>query len=262
MQKNEYDEMHALEADFWWFAGMRDITSAVLARFVHDRPKRLLDIGCGTGINLLWMGKTVRPNFIVGCDYAAAALEWCKVTIRQAPGSDANSRPVLARGDVRHLPFASDSFDLFTILDVLDQFPPGEQVLQSFRELLRVLRPGGVAFVRSPAYRWLLSSHDYVYETKCRYSSRELRGVMEAAGFEILESTYANTLLFPLALLQRGLRILTGYRQQKTDAQPWPPSLAWLNSLFRSCLGAEARWLRSSRRLPFGLSVICVARKP
>jgi SAM-dependent methyltransferase len=135
-------------------------------------------------------------------------------------------------------------------------------VLQSFRELQRVLRPGGVAFVRSPAYRWLLSSHDHVYETKYRYSAEELRNVMTAAGFHVLETTYANTLLFPLAVIQRVLRILTGYKGQKTDAQPWPPALEWLNGPFRRCLEAEAAWLRSGRRLAFGLSVICVAQKP
>ena len=241
MQRNEYDEMHALEADFWWFAGMREVTGAVLGSHVNGRPKRFLD---------------------VGCDYAAEALGWCRETVRQAPEQGIANPTVLARGDVRRLPFASGTFDLFTILDVLDQFPPGEQVLQSFRELLRVLRPGGIGFVRSPAYRWLLSSHDYVYETKYRYDARELRAVMTAAGFEILETTYANTLLFPLAIAQRGLRILTGYQQQKTDAQPWPPALAWLNSPFRRCLEAEARWLKGGRRLPFGLSLICVARKP
>ncbi len=68
--------------------------------------------------------------------------------------------PHLARGDVRHLPFAAGSFDALTLLDVLDQFPPDGQDLLGFAELHRVLRPGGVAFARVPAYRWLLSSHD------------------------------------------------------------------------------------------------------
>jgi SAM-dependent methyltransferase len=261
MRQKEYDEMHALESDFWWFVGMRDIAEALLKLHGGEHFPRFLDVGCGTGINLLWVARTFRTRAIVGSDYSPAALTWCRRTLNDASVA-VSPVPQLSRGDVRGLPFAHGSFDAVTLFDVLDQFPPDGQALSAIAELYRVLRPGGVACVRVPAYRWLLSSHDYVYESKHRYSAPELARKMSCAGFEILTATYANTTLFPLALLQRGLRILTGYQRQKTDAQPWPKSLQWLNKPFRLCLSMEAAWLSRGRRLPFGLSAMCLGRKP
>lgn len=261
MRQNEYDKMHALEADFWWFAGMREVTGALLRLHGGPQFQCLLDVGCGTGINLMWVARVFGPKSLVGCDVSQAALDWCRRTM-ESMAAPLPVVPQLSKGDVRALPFASDTFDALTILDVLGQLPPDGQDLRAFAELYRVLRPGGVAFVRAPAYRWLLSSHDHVYESKHRYSGPELGRKMSTVGFEVLATTYANTILFPLALLQRGLRILAGYQRHKTDAQPWPKALEWLNSPFRRCLELEAAWLARGHRLPFGLSAICIGRKP
>jgi hypothetical protein len=85
---------------------------------------------------------------------------------------------------------------------------------------------------------------------------------MSAAGFQILATTYANTILFPVAMARRLLLIWAGIASDITDSQPWPYYLEWLNKPFTSCLKLEARWLSGGRRLPFGLSAICIGRKP
>lgn len=261
MRKEDYDLMHLLESDYWWFVGMRRVTSALLQYHLSNPPRNILDVGCGTGINLQWLTQQFKPNRIVGCDFSAVAIGWCKETILQASASSQNTRPVLSRGDVRRLPFADNSFDLTTNSDVLDLFSEGDDLL-AMKEFYRVLRPGGVAFVRAPAYDWLLSSHDTLFETQHRFSVPELRDKMKLAGFEILKTTYANTVLFPLALVQRLLRKFAGMAPQKTDTQPWPKSLEWLNGPFTACMDLEARWLAGGHSLPFGLSAICVGRKP
>lgn len=252
--------MHLLETDFWWFVGMRKVTEAFLLRCVTRAPRDVLDVGCGTGINLLWMSGRFKPGRIVGCDYSPIAVDWCRETI--ARGSPQQHAPIdLSRGDLRRLPFRSESFDLVISLDVLDVFPPGDDAAAA-RELYRVLRPGGLAFVRAPAYQWLLSSHDLLFETRHRFTTSELRQKLTAAGFKKTETTYANTILFPVAMTERVLRKAAGLYQDKTDAQPWPKSLRWLNTVFKSCLLLEARLLALGWRLPFGLSAICVGVKP
>jgi ubiquinone/menaquinone biosynthesis C-methylase UbiE len=258
MREAEYDEMHGLESDHWWFAGMRKVTGSLLRRYAGS-PERVLDVGCGTGINLTWVSRELRPAMIVGCDYSPFAIAWCGETVRAA-GGDVPVR--LSRGDLRALPFQTGSFDLVTILDVIDQFPPGIDHERGFSEMHRVLKPGGILYFRGPAYRWLMSSHDFVYETKHRHSASELRAAMSGAGFEIVCSTYANTILFPLALAQRLMRKYAGIDSDKTDMRPFPPGLAWLNDLFRGCLGAEAAMFSLGWRTPFGLSAICIGRKP
>lgn len=260
MRREDYDIMHALEAEFWWFAGMRKITHALLSRHLVRAPQGVLDVGCGTGINLLWMTQQFKPEAVVGCDYSSVALEWSGMTLHRSASYSARVTPRLTQGDVRSLPFGDASFDLATSLDVLDQFPPTGEDVQCFRELYRVLRPGGVAYVREPAYQWLMCSHDTLFDTKHRYTTTELATKMSAAGFAILATTYANTILFPLAVARRFLRRF-GTESDRTDTHPWPKSLEWLNGPFTACLSSEARLLSLGWRLPFGLSAISVGLK-
>jgi SAM-dependent methyltransferase len=254
--------MHALESDFWWFVGMRRITGALLRRHLSQAPNDVLDMGCGTGINLLWMSREMRPRRVIGCDYSSTALSWCRQSLLSARVSADQVMPRLAQGDVRRLPFESQTFDLLTNLDVLDTFGATGEDLQAIKEFYRVLRPGGIAFVRAPAYQWLISSHDVLFETKHRYTAAELSRKMSDAGFKVVTTGYANTVLFPVALFWRVLRKIIGVAGEKTDAQPWPKSLAWLNGPFKLGLFLEAIWLRQGFRLPFGLSAICVGIRP
>src|SRR5438093_6991948 len=152
MRKEDYDLMHDLEAGYWWFKGMRKVTRALLSRHMKNAPRAILDVGCGTGINLLWMSQEFRPERVVGCDHSEVALGWCADSVQRARSDGFKPTPRLCRGDVRRLPFADRSFDLVTSLDVLDLFPPtGEDVL-GLPQLYRVLLPGGVDFVREPGY--------------------------------------------------------------------------------------------------------------
>jgi SAM-dependent methyltransferase len=261
MRKEDHDLMHMLESNFWWFVGMRQIKGALLSRHLSCAPQDILDVGCGTGINLLWMAQQFRPRRVIGCDYSRNALEWCRETLKAAPSYSQKVTPHLSRGDIRHLPFANNTFDLVINLDVLDTFAGGEDE-QGLAELLRVLRTSGVAFVRAPAYQWLLSSHDILFETKHRYMTSELAAKMSRVGFQIVRTTYANSFLFPVAMAERLLRKLAGWSSDKTDAQPWPRSLEWLNGPFTACLRLEAYCLARGFTLPFGLSAICIGRKP
>jgi SAM-dependent methyltransferase len=260
VQSKDYEIMHALEARFWWFAGMRHITRALLKRHISGSPRAILDVGCGTGINLLWMLQQFPPELIVGCDYSPVALGWCQETLQASGSASARVRPVLCRGDVRKLPFSDRTFDLATSLDVLDLFPPIGDDTRAMAELHRVLRPGGLALVREPAYQWLLCGHDVAFETQHRYSTGELREKMSSAGFQVIQTTYANTLLFPLAAMRRLLRMI-GIANEGTDTKPWPKAFEWLNLPFTRCLAWEARWLARGLGLPCGLSAICIGRR-
>ena len=69
-------------------------------------------------------------------------------------------------------------------------------------------------------------------------------------------------LLFPMAAGQRLMRRFAGIAPDKTDTQPWPPYLKWLNRPFQACLSVEAGMLSMGWTLPFGLSAICIGIKP
>jgi SAM-dependent methyltransferase len=254
MNTEEFRHLHALEKRFWWFAGMREIASALLDPFCpSDGSWTVLDAGCGTGANLIWLRRYAAGGRIVGIDLAADALQFCQTS----------GESLIARASVTSLPFIDSAFDLVTSFDVLVQLPDNAADRQAAREMYRVLRPGGIAFVRVAAYEAMRSSHDEELGTCRRYTLEELTAELKYAGFGILRATYANTLLLPLAMIWRlGLKRI-GLAPRGSDVRPLPSTLRWANGLLETALKGEAHWLRrKGATLPAGLSAICVARKP
>lgn len=254
MQTEDYEYLYQLEEKFWWFAGMREVTAALLDPFLSEQRARvILDAGCGTGGNLAWLRRYVGAGRVVGLDYVNTALRFCQQ----------NSERYLVQASATDLPFAEAAFDLVTSFDVLVQIPGAGADEQAMREMWRVLKPGGIAFVRGAAYEWMKSGHDAALDTQRRYALRELSGKLEHTGFRVLRQTYANSLLFPVAALRRLVLKRLGLADSGSDVKPLPPSRQWLNRLFERALLLEAGYLRRpTAKLPFGLSAICIVQKP
>jgi hypothetical protein len=145
---------------------------------------------------------------------------------------------------------------------VLSQLPDPRADEQAIRELHRVLRPGGLAFIRVAAYEWIRSDHDAALGVHRRYSLGELTAKIEGAGLRVVRATFANSVLLPVAALQRLVLKRVGLGARGSDVRPLPPALRWLNGAFTGALRAEARLLSRPRiRLPAGLSAICLAER-
>ena len=257
MREEDFAHLYALEESFWWFAGMREITAALLDPALPRSPEDrvILDAGCGTGGMLSWLAARYvgGRGQVVGIDVVSGALGYC----------GKRGLTHLAQASVTHLPFADAMFDLVTSFDVLVQLPGERADEQAIREMYRVLRPGGIAFVRAAAYEWMRSGHDEALATQRRYSLEVLTERMERAGFNVRRATYANTLLLPLAALRRLVLKRVGLADSGSDVKPLPPKLQWLNRVLTGALAREARMLKSPQaRLPAGLSAICIAQKP
>jgi SAM-dependent methyltransferase len=254
MQAEDYAYLYDLEEHFWWFVGMREITTILLDPVCPPIQDRLiLDAGCGTGGNLYWLSRYARNGRVVGVDLVSEALRFCRQ----------RAHKYLAQASVIDLPFGESLFDLITSFDVLVQLPGEEADERAMDEMYRVLRPGGIAFVRVAAYEWMRSGHDEALGTQRRYLLDGLIEEMQHTGFHILRTTYANTLLLPLAALRRLVLKRIGVADRGSDVKPLPPTLQWLNRALLELLRSEARLLKHPRsRLPAGLSAICVAQKP
>jgi ubiquinone/menaquinone biosynthesis C-methylase UbiE len=254
MQPEDYAFLYELEENFWWFAGMREITAAVLDPVIcAPAPRMILDAGCGTGGMLSWLDRHAGNGCITGIDLSSIGLGFCRT----------RGHKMLAQASVTDLPFSDSTFDLVTSFDIWEQLPGEGSDEAAAREMFRVLRPGGIAFVRVPAYEWMKSGHDKALATQHRYGLNELVRKMSNAGFKIRRATYANTLLLPLAVIRRLLLQRIGVVKRGSDVKPMPASLGWLNRILLRALRAEARLLsHPERTLPFGLSAICLAEKP
>ncbi|MCI0523889.1 MAG: methyltransferase domain-containing protein [Acidobacteria bacterium] len=253
MQTEDYEYLYRLEEDYWWFPGMREITAALLDPLLPPRDRVILDAGCGTGGNLEWLARYAGAGQIVGIDLISTALGFCR----------RRNHECLAQASATDLPFAGESFDLITSFDVLVQIPGRSADDRAMREMFRVLKPGGFAFVRVAAYEWMMSGHDRALGAERRYGLDELREKLKRAGFEVLRETHANTLLFPVAAIRRLLLKRLGLADAGSDVKPFPPHFEWINRVFLKALLWEAKTLRDPNvKLPMGLSAICVARKP
>ncbi|MBI2976163.1 MAG: class I SAM-dependent methyltransferase [Chloroflexi bacterium] len=245
MDASEYDNIARLEARHWWYRGMAAISLILLAEGVSRTAPglQLLDAGCGAGGMLTRLASFGKP---VGIDFHPLAL---------AHAARATNSP-LARASVQGLPFAPRSFDVVTSFDVLYHRAVTDDDA-ALREFARVLRPGGWLLVRVPALEQLRGAHDTVVHTRHRYSARELRSKLQAAGFLPRRVTYANTLLALPVLLRRTLQTITG-AHETTDVELPPPAL---NRLLEFVLTLEAQWL-ARFDLPVGVSLFALARRP
>lgn len=244
MKKPEYNATYQLEENHWWFVGMRRITANLLAR---QRPKlphkaQVLDAGCGTGGSFPFLS---GYGTVTGVDISRYALHLSLTR---------GKWPVL-QGSVDKLPFADESFDMLTCFDVLSQVPPGADD-EALREFSRVLKKDGLFVVRVPAYQWLRSRHDRILGTEQRYNLAEMKRKIAESGFHVETATHVNAILFPLVALWRLIQKLP-LGAARTDLVEVP---GWLNSIFLTILNMEA-WLVKRFELPFGLSIMAVARK-
>lgn len=252
MKAEDYTDLYDLEDRFWWFVGMRAITAALLDPYCRGRVfERILDSGCGTGGMLSWLARYNEGGRLFGLDVAQEAVRFCQKRGYQT----------IVQASAIELPFPDAAFDLVTSFDVLVQLPGESSDVTALREIHRVLRPGGVAFVRVPAYRWMMSGHDKALGTQRRYTRPELARKLTDSGFRVIRATYANAFLLPLVIVRRLVFKRVGLADRGSDVKPLPKSLAWLNRVFAEVLRFEASVLQRRVNLPAGLSLICVVLK-
>lgn len=246
MNVREYRIMYNLENIFWWHVGMRKICFALLEKFYNKNLDKLkiLDAGCGTGIML---GHFADYGLPVGIDISKDALYFTHLR---------GYRRILC-ASVTDLPFANNSFDFISVLDVIYHLQVKDDS-RALKEFHRVLKKESRIILRVPAYNFLKSKHDEAIHTRHRYTRDELKIKMEEAGFKVEKITYINTVLFPLmAMIRIMRRIVKSRNPPNSDVKPLS---RLFNRLFIIILTIEAKLLKNID-FPFGLSIICIARK-
>ncbi len=243
MDEAKYDLFFAYEERTWWFTARRDILARLLARFGPPPPARLLDVGCGTGMLAIHFARAGYR--VVGLDASPKALDYVR---QRDPAIE-----TVAGEFPGAVPAGLGPFQVVCLLDALEHMDDDARGLALARDLLT---SGGTLVVTVPALPGMWSAHDDVNLHRRRYVLAELESKVRAAGFGIRQLSYFNTLLLPLAWIMRKVRRnATGLE----DHEP-PPRL--LNALLRRIFLLERPLLAAGLRLPIGLSLVCIARKP
>ena len=247
MNPREYAALFEVEDRHWWFMGVRREIAQELARAAPEGGfRRWLDAGSGTGGLLANLEVPGKPRGI-GLDFASEGVLFA----RQRPGV----RVVL--GSVETLPFADESFDLVTSIDVL--YHRNVDEARALSEAFRTLASGGVLIVQVPAFDSLRGEHDAAVWTNRRYRLGEIARLLQSAGFVVRRRYYRNSILFPAAALRRLLRgVSRQVGEARSDVVPVSRAAGFLFSCvlrFEEALHSAGAWF------PFGLSVFCVAQK-
>ncbi len=240
MEQHTYGIMNNVEDSHWWFVGRRAILESFLTAIRNPQSAiRILDVGCGTGANLEMLKQFGEAE---GVDVSVEALEFCKLKGLK-----------VHKGLAESLPFANESFDLVTALDVVEHL---DDDIAGLKEMNRVMKSDGKTLIFVPAFMWLWGVQDDISNHRIRYTRQQIIERLNAAGFEIERATYANITFFVPILLGRLLMKITGIKPESENNV----NISALNGIFGKIFSAEKYWLNKAN-FPFGVSIVIVAKK-
>lgn len=238
-----------MEKKHFWHTGRKEIIWQILNFFTKEKVNNLemLEIGCGNG-NILHYLKTKGVN-IEGADTSLPALNFCKkradVPLYQIDGKK------------QTLPFLSERYDIVGLFDVLEHIEKDQLFLN---EVFRICKTGGKIIITVPASKYLWSYFDIISGHERRYSANDLSVKLEKAGFKTEKISYYMFFLFPLVLMRKFRSLMIGDKNEKFNSLAEIKTFPVINGIFLLILKLEKKLLLKFN-LPFGSSIICVAKK-
>jgi SAM-dependent methyltransferase len=207
------------------------------------RDIRIFDVGCGAGEMLDILTAYGRVGAI---DMSDKAVSYCRDRLGDAVDVNVGRIP-------DDLPPAG-SMDLITAFDVIEHIDDDVGALKAIHN---ALRPGGLFVCTVPAFQFLWSHHDEVNHHKRRYRAPLLRERLENAGYRIDHLSYFNTWLFPVAAAARLAQRVRPSADDSGSDLSMPPGP--VNEILTRLFASERHVVRR-HRLPFGVSLVAVAR--
>ena len=139
-------------------------------------PREILDVATGTGDLAMLLARRIKESKVTGLDLSEGMIAVGRKKVGEA---GLEERISLQCGDCLNMPFEENSFDAVTVAYGVRNF---ENLFQGYREMLRVLRPGGTINVielstpTSPIVKPLYKFYTrYIIPTVGRMVSKDVR---------------------------------------------------------------------------------------
>ena len=174
---------------------------------------KLLNVGCAHGADFIPFKESYE---LYGLDYS---IEMIKLAEKYAVKNQFKAE--LKEADVRQLPYANDFFDVAIAIAVYHHLEDAAGRLQALKELYRVLKPGGEAFItvwnRWQPRHWLQKkSFMQPWNTKEKklfrfyylFTYGEFEKLARKAGFKVLKSYPEARYKFPITAFSRNICLL------------------------------------------------------
>ena len=142
-------EQFGPQRDFWWH---RDFLDLMAVRWRLSEATSLVDIGCGQGHWSRLLYPYLRsPARLVGVDREPRWVVEAAQNFQRAFPRTPRDCIEFVEGDATKIPLPDNSFEVVTCQTVLMHL---EHPLSALREMLRILRPGGLLVCMEPNNLW------------------------------------------------------------------------------------------------------------
>jgi SAM-dependent methyltransferase len=177
------------------------------------RRGKLLNVGCAHGPDF----PPFKTSFeLYGVDYSAEMIK-----LAQKYADKNKFKADLKVADACQLPYANDFFDYGVAIAVYHHIEDNAGRLQGLKELYRVLKPGGEAFITvwnkwQPRHWFKKKNSMFPWNTKEKtlyryyhlFSYGEFEELARQAGFEIIKSYPEDKYKFALKMFSRNICLL------------------------------------------------------
>lgn len=252
--EESYEWLFKYESSNFWYR-VRDKIVVNWVNYYLRPDSTFLELGCGTG----FISRSLKNFHRVDCsDISEKALEYCRLK----DAAD-NYYQVDLYKDNFPAKFHGRSYDGLGLFDVIEHIGDDGLIIKKLHSLLS---PQSFIFITVPANQDLWSDWDEFTQHKRRYSKQQLVSLLQDNGYSIERISYFMCILYPLLKFTRSsffMRIMKLWHYQNNIHQTIHENLdrnPILNEILYGIFSIEVHLLKLFN-LPFGSSIICVAKK-
>ena len=161
----------------------REISEFAFECINVNENARILDIGCGGGVNIEKFLKLTKSN-VDGLDYSEVSVS---ESIKRNKKSVDNKRCKVIQANVKEMPIEDETYDLVSAFETIYFWPDLEN---TFKEVLRIIKADGQFMIAQGTdgnhpddELWLKT-----VEGMSVYTAKELEKYLLGAGFEWVKS--------------------------------------------------------------------------
>ena len=221
------------------------------------RAKKIRKILILQSVDLMWEVGSGHGNVAIllkNYGTSVIAIE----PLEQGTLVTANSGIRSYMGTLDKLQFPKNSIKCIGIFDVLEHLENPNEVLD---EIYRVLEPGGLLVTSVPAHQWLFSDFDKSIGHFRRYSRKKIVSTLEDSGFLNNMTQFIFSFLVLPAFVLRTVPSKLGRKHTSAETKETTRNQQKMLKLLQPILELLLI-LENFLRIPFGLSLISVSKKP